>query len=118
MRKSDGIWLRVVDVKEALERRTYGADGILTFELVDPLLERNNGVWTLTVTEGHGVASRAAQPPDVTLEAGDLGAAYLGGTSFNQLHRAGRLIAHAPESVAIADSMFHSDRAPWNPEIF
>ncbi|MEA2452092.1 MAG: hypothetical protein QOG04_802 [Actinomycetota bacterium] len=118
MRKSDGLWLRVVDVKPALEGRTYGADGTLTFELADTFLERNHGRWTLTVTEGHGEVSEAGTEPDLRLEAGDLGAVYLGGTSFNQLARAGRVSELKPGTVASADAMFHSNRAPWYPEIF
>lgn len=118
MRKSDGIWLRVVDVKAALERRTYAADGTLTFDLADGFLERNHGAWRLTVVDGHGEVAPADGSVDISLDAGDLGATYLGGTTFDQLLRAGRVVENAPGAIARADAMFHSNRAPWNPEIF
>ena len=118
LRKNDGIWLRIVEVKAALERRSYGTDGSLTFDLTDGFVERNSGVWTLTVSEGHGEVTRTDNEADISLDAGDLGAAYLGGTTFNQLLRAGRLVDRIPGAVARADLLFHSGRAPWNPEIF
>jgi predicted acetyltransferase len=118
MRKSDGIWLRIVDVKEALERRTYATDGSLTFDLDDGFLELNHGRWKLKVVDGHGEVSPATETAELSLDAGDLGATYLGGTTFDQLMRAGRVVEHAPGAVARADAMFHSNRAPWSPEIF
>lgn len=118
MRKTDGIWLRIVDLKAALEKRTYAADDTLTFEVDDPFLERNHGVWTLTVSGGRGEVTRAQAGADLTLDAGDIGATYLGGTTFDQLLRAGRVEEVSPGAVARADALFHSNRAPWNPEIF
>jgi len=118
VRKHDALWLRIVDVEPALERRTYGADGSLTFQLTDGFIGRNEGVWTLAVTDGHGEVSRATGVAELTMDAGDLGAAYLGGTTFNQLLRAGRVVEHSPGAIARADAMFRSNRAPWHPEIF
>lgn len=118
LRKSDGIWLRVVDVKPALEGRLYGADGTLTFELSDTFLEHNHGTWRLTVSEGRPEVASVPEPADLKMEAGDLGAVYLGGTTFDQLQRAGRVMEVVPGAVERADSMFRSNRAPWNPEIF
>lgn len=118
LRNSDGLWLRVVDVKPALEGRTYQGDGTLTFDLIDDFLDRNTGRWMVTVTGGRGEVTAGGGDPDLTLDAGDLGAAYLGGTSFNQLVRAGRVTELKPGAVSLADAMFHSDRAPWHPETF
>lgn len=118
LRKNDGIWLRVVDVKAALEGRIYGRDDSLTFDLADGFIEDNAGRWTLSVAGGKGEVARAKGEADLALDAGDLGAAYLGGTTFNQLLRSGRLEELVPGAVARADAMFHSNRAPWNPEIF
>jgi predicted acetyltransferase len=117
-RTGDAVWLRVVDVKTALEGRIYAADDTLTFELTDTFREANNGTWTMTVIDGKAEVSDGAADPDLSFDAGDLGATYLGGMSFDQLARAGRVVELKPGSVRRADAMFHSSRAPWNPEIF
>jgi predicted acetyltransferase len=94
----------------------------LTFELTDTFCDWNQGTWTMTVAEGKADVTQAdgqhSGDPDLSLDAGDLGAVYLGGTSFNQLSRAGRVVELKPGAVATADALFHSNRAPWNPEIF
>jgi predicted acetyltransferase len=118
LRKNDGIWLRVVDVKPALESRLYGTEGTLTFELTDTFLEDNQGTWKLTVSGGHPEVVSTTDPADLRMDAGDLGAVYLGGMTFNQLHRAGRVVEVVGGAVERADSMFHSNRAPWNPELW
>jgi predicted acetyltransferase len=117
-RWSDAIWLRVVDVKAALERRTYAADGAITFELTDSFCEWNQGRWTMTVTEGSADVAPATTGADLSLDAGDLGATYLGGISFSELVRAGRVQEITEGSADRADGMFRSERAPWSPEIF
>lgn len=117
-RLSDAIWLRVVDVKAALEGRTYAADGTLTIELADSFCEWNQGRWTVTVSGGQAQVAPATSAADLSLDACDLGATYLGGISFSELVRAGRVIEHTPGTAALADGLFRSDRAPWSPETF
>lgn len=118
IRKNDALWLRVVDVKTALESRMYPNDGSVTFELTDAFCDWNQGRWTLSVSDGHGEVAQAIGDADLSLDAGDLGATYLGGTTFNQLARAGRVTELRPAAAAVADALFHSNRAPWNPETF
>ena len=42
-----------------------------------------------------------------------LGATYLGGTSFQQLARAGQVTEHSAGALDRADAMFSSTPAPW-----
>jgi predicted acetyltransferase len=49
---------------------------------------------------------------------GALGSAYLGGFTFAQLARAGRMEELRAGALERADALFRSDRAPWCPEIF
>ena len=117
-RVSDALWLRVVDAKTCLEARSYPVDGTITFELTDEFCPWNAGRWTLTVSDSKGALEEANGPADISLDAFDLGAAYLGGTTFNELARAGRVVELAEGSIQLADSMFRSERQPWYPEIF
>jgi hypothetical protein len=47
-----------------------------------------------------------------------LGSTYLGGFTFDQLLRAGRIEELKPGAVARADELFRTERQPWCPEIF
>jgi predicted acetyltransferase len=118
LRASDGLWLRVVDVERALAGRSYLGDGAVTFELTDAFLPANAGVWRLEAAGGAGRVSRADSKPELRLDVADLGSAYLGGFTFTQLARAGRVEELAPGAVERADDLFRTHVAPWCPEIF
>ena len=115
----DGIWLRVVDVPAALAARTYGRPGALVLEIRDAFCPWNAGRWRLVAGEdGHAVAERTDAPPDVTLDAADLGATYLGTFRFSELARVGRVVEGTPGALARADALFAADRAPWCSTMF
>lgn len=117
-RINDALWLRVVDVAGALEGRTYGRDDSITFALTDAFRPDNDGTWELSAVNGLGKVERATGREEVGLDASDLGSAYLGAVTFEQLARAGRVLELKPGAIARADAMFRSSRSPWCPEIF
>jgi predicted acetyltransferase len=109
----DGLWIRIVDVAAALGGRGYAGDGRVHLEVVsDPIVPENAGTWTV---EG-GVARRSRRRPDVRLAVQELGAVFLGGFSFAQLARAGRVEEVARGGLSRADGLFATDAAPWCPE--
>jgi predicted acetyltransferase len=111
----DGLWLRLVDVPAALSARGYAADGRVTLEVrADPVFPDNEGTWTV---DG-GDARRTTRRPDVRLDVQSLAAAYLGGFSFLDLARAGRIEEVARGGLARADTLFRVGAKPWCPEIF
>ncbi len=114
LRTETGLWVRLMDVGEALSARGYAADGRVTFEVADDFCPWNAGTWTL---EG-GAARRSRRRPDLRLDVTALGATYLGGFSFARLARAGLVEEARRGGAARADALFASDRAPWCPEIF
>ncbi|HYP21955.1 MAG TPA: GNAT family N-acetyltransferase [Actinomycetota bacterium] len=114
---SNGLWLRVVDVGAALEARGYSADGTITLEVHDPLLEGNSGTWRLEASGGRAKATKTGGEGDVRLGIAELGALYLGQFTFTDMLAAGRIEA-SPEAVERADAMWRTARAPWCPEIF
>jgi predicted acetyltransferase len=87
----DGLWLRVIDVVDALQRRTYSADGTV---------------------------ERTDDAADIALAAADLGALYLGDQTFTTLARAGRTKELSTGARARADEMLRTDVRPWCPQIF
>jgi predicted acetyltransferase len=110
----DGLWVRLVDVGAALAGRAL-ADGRLTLDVVaDPLMPDNLGTWTVE----NGSAKRSRRRADVRLDVQALGSAYLGGFTFAELARAGRVEEVTRGGIARADALFHVDVKPWCPEIF
>jgi predicted acetyltransferase len=115
----EGMWLRLIDLKAALEARTYGADGSLTFEVTDEFCPWNAGRWRLDVGgDGHGVLTTSDSEPDLALDIADLATTYLGTFTFADLARAGRVGEGRPGAVAEADRLFATSTAPWSSTMF
>jgi predicted acetyltransferase len=114
LRIGDGLWLRLVDVGAALSARSYAADGAVVFEVEDVFCAWNSGRWKL---DG-GEAKRTRAAADIACDVGALGSVYLGGFTFDQLVRGGRVEELRPGAAARADALFRGERAPWCPEIF
>lgn len=114
MRVGDGLWVRLVDVGAALSVRSYSAPGPVVFQVVDESCPWNHGRWKLEDGEAKKTRAEADLACDVTA----LGSVYLGGFTFAQLVRGGRVEELKPGAAARADAMFRTDRLPWCPELF
>lgn len=110
----DGLWVRVVDVEAAMRARTFRAADPVVVELTDTFCAWNEGVWEL----GPEGASRTTAAPELRLESHALGSAYMGGFTFSQLARAGRVEELVDGALDRADTLFRAERYPWCPEIF
>jgi predicted acetyltransferase len=110
----DALWVRLVDVGAALSGRAYSGDGAIVFDVRDTFCPWNEGRWKLE----DGSAVRSDAEADIRLDVQALGSVYLGGFSFAQLQRAGRVEELRPSAIARADAIFATDRHPWCPEIF
>jgi len=137
---SDHLWVRILDVKAALEGRRYSAPGRFVLDITDPLGFADgrahvsidaDGVATVTGADaavadvaGSGGASADAAAGDVggavsgaavglALPVDMLGALYLGGVSARTLVRAGRITELSPGSADVFDASFRSPVAPW-----
>jgi predicted acetyltransferase len=118
----DGMWLRILDLKAALEGRRYRGPGTVTFDVSDDLLPENAGRWQLTVAGPDGAASVAPAPAsaaiDVALDIRDLAAVYLGTSRFGDLAGAGRVTECRPGALADADALFATSTSPWTATAF
>lgn len=118
----DGLWLRLVDARKALEGRTYGlavqASGRLTMDLRDEYCPWNAGRWTLEVEGGRGRVLPASEEPEIALDANDLGAIFLGGWRPSALARSGRIEELRSGGLAAADALFPTATLPWCPQEF
>lgn len=113
LKLSDGIWLRLVDVGEALRRRSYADTGSVVFDLVDDFCPWNAGRFRAGAKAG---PARAAA--DLRLSAADLASAYLGAFSFERLAAAGRVEELTEGAIARASALFRTELPPWCPEPF
>ena len=110
----DALWVRLVDVGAALTGRGYAQDGEVVFEVQDPFCPWNEGRWHLA----DGRAEQTKAEAGIGLGVNELGSVFLGGFTFGQLARAGRLEELRAGAVDRADAIFRTDRVPWCPEIF
>ena len=110
----DGLWVRLVDLEAALNARTYKPGESVVVDVGDELCPWNAGVWEL----GPEGAARSSGEPGLRLDVAALGSVYLGGFTFGELARAGRIEIRDEGALERADALFRADRYPWCPEIF
>lgn len=114
VRLRDEAWLRLVDVAAALDARQYRPGGSVVIEVSDPVLAANTGRYRVS---GSG-AARTSEPAGIEVGVAALAAAYLGGTAWWQLERAGRATELLPGSVRAADELFGTHRLPYSGTTF
>jgi predicted acetyltransferase len=118
LRIADGLRVRLVDVPAALEARAFVGDGRVVVDVEDRFCSWNEGRYAIEVSAGVARCSRTEDQPDIACSATDLGATYLGGATFRQLHRAGRVDEIRSGALESVDALFASDPAPWSAFIF
>ena len=99
-RVGDGLWARLVDVGKALSARSYAADGVVVFDVIDSFCPWNEGGWRLA----GGRARRTTAAPQLRCDVTALGSVYLGGFSFSELVRGGRVEELRRGAAARADA--------------
>jgi predicted acetyltransferase len=109
----DGLWLRLVDVGEALRRRSYAGEGSVVLEVTDAFCPWNEGRYA--AGEGAGPVDAAAE---LRLGVADLASAYLGAFDFHELAAAGRVEELAAGAIERAGALFRTPLPPYCPEEF
>jgi len=114
----DGVWYRMLDVAKALSARTYLTEGSLVLEVVDGYIPEWGGRFELVGGPDGATCVPTTKPTDITLPTASLSTIYLGGAKLADLERAGRVEENTYGSIALADAMFATLRAPWCPLMF
>jgi GNAT superfamily N-acetyltransferase len=97
----DSLWLRLVDLPEALQARTWTAPCDVVVEVADRFAPWNEGRWRIRADEaGEATVERTTAEADVWLPAASLGGAYLGGGNLVALQRAGLVAERRKGAVA------------------
>ena len=115
---SDALWLRVVDVPGALSARRYATDVDIVIDATDQRIPANAGRWRLTGSTDAAQCQSTVDEPDLWCDVRALGAAYLGGTSWDTLATTGLVRELRPGALARSAAAFGWHRMPSAPEVF
>ncbi|MEW1636490.1 GNAT family N-acetyltransferase [Streptomyces sp. NPDC093801] len=112
------LWLRLVDVREALTARSWAAPVELVLEVADGRLPANSGRFRLKAGPGGAAYEPARAEPDLTLGVRELAACYLGGTRVAELVAAGLVAEHTPGAAAALDAALRTRLLPHTADEF
>ena len=112
---SDAMWLRILDVPDALSARGYHVEDELVLDVVDPAVGNwAGGRFRLTASPAGATCVPAPEAtPDLRLPARTLSSLYLGGVRAGVLGRAGGFDEETPGAGARLDHLFATPLAPW-----
>jgi predicted acetyltransferase len=108
----DFVWVRILDVGNALSARRYPVDGHLVIEVLDPL-GFAGGRFALEGGPDGAACVRTEKTADLSMPVDVLGSLYAGGVSARAMRAIGGVDEHRPGAVDRADVMFRSSTTPW-----
>ena len=109
----DSLWVRLVDLPEALQARTWSAPCDVVVEVADAYAPWNDGRWRIRAdAAGEAAVERTAAESEVFLRVEALAAAYLGGGNLMAMLRAGLVAEKRTGAVA---ELWHGMRTPVPP---
>jgi predicted acetyltransferase len=109
----DSLWVRLVDLPEALQDRTWRGPCDVVVEVVDIAAPWNDGTWRIRSSDtGEASVERTTAESDVRLGVEALGAAYLGAGNLVAQQRAGLVAERRKGAVAELWRAMRTDVAP------
>jgi GNAT superfamily N-acetyltransferase len=109
----DSLWVRLVDLPEALQDRVWSAGCDIVVEVEDRAAPWNEGRWRIHAgDDGEAAVERTRAESDVRLGVDALGAAYLGGGNLVAMHRAGLIAERRTGAVAELWRAMRTEVAP------
>jgi predicted acetyltransferase len=116
---ADCLWMRLVDVGEALSGRAYRGGGAVVFDVRDAFCPWNEGRWRLRAgADGAAEVARTEAEADLACDTTDLASAYLGGIRLSALAAAGRVRELRPGAVLAASRAMAGDAEPYCLDVF
>lgn len=109
---NDFLWVRILDVAEALSRRCYRTADRLVLDVGCGFGPASGGRFVVEGDPAGGSCRRTDVDADLVLDVADLGAVFLGGLPIGALARAGRVEERTPGALVRADAFFGWTRLP------
>jgi predicted acetyltransferase len=110
--RSDHMWVRILDIRRALEARRYETPVAMVVEVHDQQLGLG-GRFELDGGPDGATATPTARDADIALEVDALGGAYLGGTPLWWFTRTGKVEERTPGALVRLDAALRTTHAPW-----
>ncbi|MFJ4965865.1 Enhanced intracellular survival protein [Streptomyces sp. ADI96-02] len=114
---ADWLWTRVLDVRRALEARSYGIEGSIVLDVRDAA-GLTGGRFLLDASASGASCAPTTRTADLTLGVAELSTLYLGDESVERLVALGRAEEGRPDAARLADALFRTGRRPWCPDVF
>ncbi len=109
----DSLWVRLVDLPEALIARAWNAACDVVVDVADTHAPWNEGRWRIHAdASGAAEVERTTADADLRLTADALGSAYLGGGNLAVLARTGHLTEARPGAARDLWRALRTDAAP------
>ncbi|MFE4195876.1 GNAT family N-acetyltransferase [Paenarthrobacter sp. NPDC056912] len=113
----DMLWLRILDVRKALEARQFATDGTVVLKVHDSL-GLTPGTFSLDVRNGQATVTASDATPDLELDISALSSIYLGAVHPASLVAAGRIQEKQQGAAFLAARMFAVERPAFCPTHF
>jgi predicted acetyltransferase len=108
------LYVRLLDVADALSARTYATTDAVTLAIHDADRDQS-GTYRLDAGPEGADVRRVDAAPDLSMPVDVAASVWLGGVRATQLLAARRLEEHTPGAAVRLDRLVAVDRAPWTP---
>lgn len=115
--QADWLWVRVLDVVQAMEARTYGREGGLVIDVHDPA-GLTGGRYQLDASATGAVCVPTTRSAELSLGIVELAMLWLGDESAVRLAALGRVREERAGAARSADALLRTSRRPWCPDMF
>ena len=112
------MWVRLHDVRRALEARTYEREAHLVLDVVDREAPGGRTRVLLDASPAGATCAGTQQSADLTLDVAALGAAYLGGMPLRNAVMATGVDEHRDGALNEANALFRTLDEPWSSTFF
>ncbi len=116
-RTHDNLWVRLMNLEQALTTRRYMGSGKLTLAVFDETQSQPEQRIALDVSVDGSQCGKTKSTPDVSLSLATLSALYMGKRWTHQLARGG-LVRGDEKALDTLDQMLGWRQEPWCPEVF
>lgn len=112
-------WVRLVDIRSALQQRSYTSPFTVVLGVRDDACTWNAGNWRLSVQGGVAECVATTDEADLLMDVRDLASTYFGAMTLAELVRAGRIaVFTSVEHLLAVSASMASDPVPHCPEGF